>query len=68
MATLAQFIDRSNLMRYRWIDGARAVVATAATLDDAGRQHRRMCRVDVRCIDRDGVDVTDAAIVASIEW
>lgn len=53
---------------YRWIDKNGTEVSTHSTLESAGRHHRRMCRVDVRCVAKDGSDVTGAAIISSVEW
>ena len=53
---------------YRWIDEAGNTVSSHATLDSAGRHHRRMCRADIRCVDGTGKDLTGAAIYASYNW
>lgn len=53
---------------YRWIDEAGNTVSTHATLESAGRHHRRLCRVDIRCVNDAGQDVTGIAIISSIAW
>jgi len=56
-------------MRYRWLDAQGAVISAHCDLSSAGRAHRRYCRSDIRCIAvGTGLDVTEAAIIASIEW
>lgn len=53
---------------YRWVDEAGNTVSAHATLEAAGRHHRRMCRADIRCCDAAGKDLTGAAIYASYNW
>lgn len=55
--------------RYRWVDEIGNLLSTHHDLESAGRAHRRYCRGGIRCIRiADGLDVTEAAIVASIVW
>ena len=57
---------KQEMTMYRWIDENGAQVSSHSTMESAGRHHRRLCLPGLRCLSKDGEDVTGAAIISSI--